>query len=230
MAKIKAIETVYNGYKFRSRLEARWAVFFDAAGIKYEYEPQGFEMDDGTRYLPDFYLPELDVYAEVKGDRPGVKKDVERYAKMITWGGPIKALVILSDIPGPCVDGGLPHFPVLYYSVHNWHHERGTSVGWFFFADCYAHISSACYPAPFWLDECGNVINEPVSILSRTDVELRGNNRDLDSREEIEAWYSGFDYAIKWRVDFQLAQNKKTFEAFEKARQARFEHGEQPVI
>lgn len=114
MAKIKAIETVYNGYKFRSRLEARWAVFFDAAFIKYEYEPEGFELEDGTRYLPDFYLPDLDIYVEVKGDRPGVKEDIERYAKMLTWGGPIKALVILSDIPGPCVDGGLPHFPVLY--------------------------------------------------------------------------------------------------------------------
>jgi hypothetical protein len=27
---IKAIETSYKGYRFRSRLEARWAVFFDA--------------------------------------------------------------------------------------------------------------------------------------------------------------------------------------------------------
>lgn len=26
---IKAIDTIYKGYKFRSRLEARWAVFFD---------------------------------------------------------------------------------------------------------------------------------------------------------------------------------------------------------
>jgi len=42
MAEIKAIETVYNGYKFRSRLEARWAVFFDALGIEYEYEKEGF--------------------------------------------------------------------------------------------------------------------------------------------------------------------------------------------
>lgn len=33
---IRAIETVYNGYKFRSRLEAKWAVFFDAVGIKYD--------------------------------------------------------------------------------------------------------------------------------------------------------------------------------------------------
>ena len=51
---IKAIETEYNGYKFRSRLEARWAVFFDALGVFYEYEPEGFQIDDSTYYLPDF--------------------------------------------------------------------------------------------------------------------------------------------------------------------------------
>ena len=61
---IKAIETVYNGYRFRSRLEARWAVFFDAAGIKYEYEPEGFETNEGTKYLPDFYLPEYDAMSK----------------------------------------------------------------------------------------------------------------------------------------------------------------------
>lgn len=65
---MKAIETVYNGYRFRSRLEARWAVFFDAMGIKYLYEPEGFEFEDGTRYLPDFYLPESKSWFEVKGE------------------------------------------------------------------------------------------------------------------------------------------------------------------
>lgn len=71
---MKAIETVYNGYKFRSRLEARWAVFFDSVGIKYQYEPEGFVLRDGTRYLPDFYLPDVylrhggkGLYVEVKG-------------------------------------------------------------------------------------------------------------------------------------------------------------------
>ena len=63
---IKPIETHYNGYRFRSRLEARWAVFFDAAGIKYEYEPEGYVLDDGTPYLPDFYLPELRAFVEIK--------------------------------------------------------------------------------------------------------------------------------------------------------------------
>ena len=31
---IAAIETEYCGYRFRSRLEARWAVFLDALGIE----------------------------------------------------------------------------------------------------------------------------------------------------------------------------------------------------
>lgn len=55
---MKAIETYYNGYRFRSRLEARVAKLLDELGIRYEYEPEGFVLSDGTRYLPDFYLPE----------------------------------------------------------------------------------------------------------------------------------------------------------------------------
>lgn len=66
MAEIKAIETEYNGYKFRSRLEARWAVFFDALGIEYQYEPEGLVLSDGSKYLPDFYLPWFSSYFEVK--------------------------------------------------------------------------------------------------------------------------------------------------------------------
>lgn len=54
MSSIKPIETEYKGYRFRSRLEARWAVFFDALGIEYQYEPEGFELPSGKRYLPDF--------------------------------------------------------------------------------------------------------------------------------------------------------------------------------
>lgn len=63
--KIKAIETHYKGYRFRSRLEARWAVFFDHMGIEYQYEPEGFDFN-GVWYLPDFYLPQVEMYAEVK--------------------------------------------------------------------------------------------------------------------------------------------------------------------
>jgi hypothetical protein len=75
---IKPIETVFYGYRFRSRLEARWAVFFDALGITWEYEPEGFELSDGTWYLPDFWLPTFDggMWAEVKPPAGDFKKAI----------------------------------------------------------------------------------------------------------------------------------------------------------
>lgn len=68
---IRAKPTVYQGVEFRSRLEARWAVFFDACGISWNYEPRWIELDEGP-YLPDFILPELRLVVEVK---PGFQKE-----------------------------------------------------------------------------------------------------------------------------------------------------------
>ena len=61
---IKAIETEYKGRLYRSRLEAKWAAFFDLCGWNYEYEPVDF---DG--WFPDFGIYGDDgnvVYVEVK--------------------------------------------------------------------------------------------------------------------------------------------------------------------
>lgn len=66
MSNFKAVETVYKGYRFRSRLEARWAIFFDSLGIKWEYEPEGIVLSNGKSYLPDFYLINFNCYFEVK--------------------------------------------------------------------------------------------------------------------------------------------------------------------
>lgn len=52
---LSPIETIYNGVRFRSRLEARWAVFFDAMKFPWEYEPEVFSLPSGN-YLPDFRL------------------------------------------------------------------------------------------------------------------------------------------------------------------------------
>ena len=41
----KAIPTFYNGIEFRSRLEARWAIFFDKMNIRYEYEKECFQVE-----------------------------------------------------------------------------------------------------------------------------------------------------------------------------------------
>jgi hypothetical protein len=53
---MEPIETEYKGYRFRSRLEARWATLFDWMSYDWRYEPQGVRFEDGTTYLPDFFI------------------------------------------------------------------------------------------------------------------------------------------------------------------------------
>ena len=60
MKKIRAIETHYKGYRFRSRLEARWAIYFDSVGIEWVYELEGYNLSDGRKYLPDFKITTID--------------------------------------------------------------------------------------------------------------------------------------------------------------------------
>lgn len=64
--RMQAIQTRYKGYRFRSRLEARWAVFLDALGAKWSYEKEGFSLG-GTWYLPDFWVEDWNTWIEIKG-------------------------------------------------------------------------------------------------------------------------------------------------------------------
>lgn len=86
---LKAIETRFKGYRFRSRLEARWAVFFDALGIEWEYEKEGYDLGNGIWYLPDFWLPTFGsgMFAEVKGDEGDFSKAEQlcRITKERVW-------------------------------------------------------------------------------------------------------------------------------------------------
>ena len=73
MGNIKAVETVYKGYRFRSRLEARWAIFFDTLGLKWEYEVDGYDLGKLGWYLPDFRvygLLDSPIWFEIKPIRP----------------------------------------------------------------------------------------------------------------------------------------------------------------
>lgn len=66
---IEAIPTLYRGVRFRSRLEARWATFFDAMKIKWKYEPKRFRLSTEQWYIPDFFLPDFPMFYEVKPNR-----------------------------------------------------------------------------------------------------------------------------------------------------------------
>ena len=91
---IKPIKTFYKGIEFRSRLEARWARFFDACGVRWDYEQEGYELGNGRRYLPDFLIHNVgiygseekgiyfDIYIEVKGIM--TKEDSEKIINFST--------------------------------------------------------------------------------------------------------------------------------------------------
>lgn len=66
---LQSIQTRYAGYFFRSRTEARYAVMLHALGVDFEFELQGWQLPRGS-YLPDFYLPRLSAWLEVKGREP----------------------------------------------------------------------------------------------------------------------------------------------------------------
>lgn len=72
---LKAVPLEYRGITFRSTLEADWAATFDSLGIYWQYEPLALLLPSGQMYLPDFYLPTLKTWAEVKGPH------MERFAK-----------------------------------------------------------------------------------------------------------------------------------------------------
>lgn len=75
---IKPIRTKYRGITFRSTLEADWAATLDSLRIGWQYEPQGLTLSSGVLYRPDFYLPAIGTWLEVKGPGvPGAEKAIE---------------------------------------------------------------------------------------------------------------------------------------------------------
>jgi hypothetical protein len=68
----KPIPTLYEGIQFRSRLEARWARFFDALEEPWLYEPEAYDLADAGPYLPDFFLPRSRTWLEIKPISPSL--------------------------------------------------------------------------------------------------------------------------------------------------------------
>lgn len=214
MADLKAIQTVYRGYKFRSRLEARWAVFFDSLGIRWEYEKEGYDLD-GLWYLPDFWLPELNCWAEVKGKIPDMNDDgewigeeVEKARRLLEKSENLVFMLCgAMDISQPPtiigftygMDGeieGAEHYSFARCPICG-------RVG-IVFAGYVRDIGCHCF------DDFARAATDLIAKLEDT------NDPD-------------WGYWVKHLYRIQCAIESPAIEAaFIKAQQARFEHGEQP--
>lgn len=193
---IQAIETKYKGYRFRSRLEARWAVFFDALGIEWEYEKEGYELSqiqdedsednlvDKLYYLPDFWLPKLNIFVEVKGEEPS---DVERIkAARLAWFSNKDVLLV----------GSIPVEDERFAGAQN----EDDYKGYFYFSDGgmdlpYYFCESIC---------CGQIGVKWAACSDRIACCEKNRLRHKD--------YNYF--------------SKRLAKAYDAARSARFEHGE----
>ena len=212
MKEIKPIETLYNGYRFRSRLEARWAVFFDAAGIEYQYEPEGFE-HCGCRYLPDFYLPEFGLYVEVKPSKTKLMEDQEKLAWMVDYGGPMGGgLLILGQIPRISNS----EFNIPAFMLFKW--NRGISVSDVSFVNK-EESAPKVHAGILNIRDYPGMVSAPMLPLNAFATE------DLYYNEySIMQDFEGFTWSLPKHY------TNDVLKCFDTARKARFEHGEKPKV
>src|SRR5665648_473140 len=211
---IKAIETVYKGYRFRSRPEGRWAVFFDKLGVEYQYELDGYflpkelgkteavlyfpEHGDGfgdLRYLPDFWLPKLELFVEIKGENPSEKEYAKAHRLQKLTGNEV---ALLGPVPYPQL-------------IDNWAVLKGyqTYQSNFMYGDGYVGVCGGDFPYAFC--EC------PFCRVIGFTFDGRSARIGCGCEQHK-----------------QVANGDKTYNnatprlvaAYARARQARFEHGE----
>jgi hypothetical protein len=209
---MKPIETEFKGCLFRSRLEARWAVFFDAIGMEWEYEKEGFEKrlseDETVRYLPDFYLPNSETWVEVKASESELAKEGDRLGKILDWGSPIpgitdsrcddkttNGLLLLYGIP--YVSWGIVLHPIIT-------HHKGLNIKHCFFDGPHPRIVSQEQRAVFKLFS------------------------DIEDEQYIDGWgYTEDGWRIKQYIMETKRANPEVVKAYQKARGSRFEYGAQ---
>ncbi len=219
---IKAIETIYNGYRFRSRIEARWAVFFDTLGIPYEYEKEGYDLE-GTWYLPDFWLPELGCWVEIKGEQP---TEAECLKAKLLASATQKSVFILwgnlepfwyESIPLRTINESKQLFETTgeYHPVSDlkYHGVRGHRFS--------PRNGEVYWSDTFWMfTECRYCHKVEITFWGMANALTCGCvNRD---DEKVKLWKEAF--GEEWKRYFH--DTPRLWTAYNAARQARFEHGE----
>jgi hypothetical protein len=230
---MKAIETSYKGYRFRSRLEARWAVFFDHLGIAWKYEPEGFEKTENggervIRYLPDFYLPESGTWVEVKGF--WTEEDAVDLMEILDYGSPLWhfddcsnqwysptrrtqliAAGVRYDQGGLLLLGDVPdlNFGYCYHPIVK--HAKGLTIK-------YIRFSAQ-----------GELSDVPAEVVALAE-DVKGEPR-TDPYEHLDAYANDAKDALKFfSRRCTTVETKRAFknvsEAYRAAKSARFEFGE----
>lgn len=229
---IKPIQTRYAGCHFRSRLEARWAVFFDHLEIEWQYELQGYELPSGP-YLPDFLVHPGTPFAfwlEIKPTLPEGPRESQLVAELAHATG-LRSIMYCRqpELPVPTSKKWINTYtrrshqdsrlvvPAPGFEWAYWNSglkETG-------FASYPQHESISHAPGDLWWTEC--------PLCSQFVITNSGNisgcpsfNWDTATDSETDQVFQGGLAAIS-RVT-----SPRLMAAYAAARSARFEHGESP--
>jgi len=177
---IRAIQTEYAGHWFRSRLEARWAIYLDALGLTWTYEAEGYAMTyngQPVNYLPDFWVKEWKCFMEIKG---GILRDEDRLKATAL------AAMTNKETHGVLMAGGIPEM--------------------------------SDPRSPFVLFTGAADDPQKVAVIP-SDQEFKGRGPTISLK--------GWRIIINPDIDAPVIKHKdRMMQALDKARRARFEHGE----
>lgn len=209
-----AIETQWHGYTFRSRLEARYAVMFEKMGLDWRYEVQGFQLQDGRSYLPDFQLPGLDLYVEIKGTPPD--RDTEQLLR--DFRHPIILFVELPDLGKKSEK--------LVAKLHR------RQIGGRLFAFSVSEdskLGGMPFEASAYLTYCRECESFMVEVRPESRKLARGECHLIDRGNGREQWGPHCEHAYDNNRLTQHGRGSEVQEAIVAGRSARFEHGEDPL-
>lgn len=215
MEEIKAIETHYNGYRFRSRLEARYAVLFDNLSIEYEYELEGYDLGEAGYYLPDFWLPKENTFFEVKGIEPNII-DRKKMAMLSSLSKKKVIFSVNSDLRPITYDPNDKPGAILFYfrpeKKYKEYEKDNFEIG--IFSMPILHVCERCGAGHFVFNYLVSDIfcEECFQFLSKHQCDFL--HRTLQYRQYL--------------VESDSSETKLE-DAYHKARSARFEHGETPA-
>lgn len=175
MKPIGAIPTEYCNITFRSRLEARWAVFFETLGIPWLYEEETFNLGDRL-YTPDFYLPRQKAWIEIKPNLEENMSHLFTFSEIVRDAGQ-RVHSFHGSIPKDANRNNEcgPDWACVYEGVFD---ESGKMVT---ASDC-PHVFCHCpYCGEYGIEFSGDSVR--IKCCSENAVRNRVNHRDWDAMQ-----------------------------------------------
>jgi hypothetical protein len=112
---IKTKPTLYKGVFYDSRTESKYALAWDLLGIRHKTEAEKFKDYEGKGFVPDFYLPDYNLWVEVASDAE-ISQAIKAPRCQALADATGQAVLLTKGFPGhwsewPLVEGGiyLPH-------------------------------------------------------------------------------------------------------------------------